>query len=134
MLRNAKHLLKMIVVVEIISLVGIYISFRILQTDLLTNLFQIEETTFFAKLVLLGFIGSIVSFPFIPLSSYISRRFERESDRFAWELTGDKEAMANALIKLSKDNLSNLHPHPFYSAFYYSHPPVTERIKSIQSM
>jgi hypothetical protein len=35
--------------------------------------------------------------------------------------------MATALVKLSRDNLSNLHPHPFYAAFYYSHPPVVER-------
>jgi hypothetical protein len=27
------------------------------------------------------------------------------------------EKLASALIKLSKDNLSNLHPHPFYRPF-----------------
>jgi len=129
-----KHILKMIIMVELISLIGIYISFRILQTDLLTDLFQVKQGTFFAKVVILGFIGGIISFPFIPLSSYISRRFERESDRFACELTEDTGYMTSALIKLSKDNLSNLHPHPLYAAFYYSHPPVAERIKAIRAM
>jgi STE24 endopeptidase len=127
-----KHVLKMIIVLELISLIGIYISFRILQTDLLTALFQIKQGTFFAKVIILGFIGGIISFPFIPLSNYVSRRFEREADRFACELTGNSESMASALIKLSKDNLSNLHPHPFYAAFYYSHPPVVQRIKDIK--
>ncbi len=127
-----KHVLKMIIVLELISLIGIYISFRILQTDLLTALFQIKQGTFFAKVVILGFIGGIISFPFIPLSNYVSRRFEREADRFACELTGNSESMASALIKLSKDNLSNLHPHPFYAAFYYSHPPIVQRIKDIK--
>lgn len=129
-----KHILKMIVVVELISLIGIYISFRILKTNLLTDLFQIKQATFFAKVVLLGFIGSIISLPFIPLSSYISRRFERESDRFAFELTQNTGSITSALIKLSKDNLSNLHPHPLYAAFYYSHPPILERIKVIHAM
>jgi STE24 endopeptidase len=128
-----KHILKMIVVAEIVSLIGIYISFRVLQTDFLAELFQIKEATFFAKAVLLGFIGGILSFPFTPLGSYISRRFEREADRFAFELTGNKDAMAEALIKLSKDNLSNLHPHPLYAAFYYSHPLVVQRVKEIKS-
>jgi STE24 endopeptidase len=127
-----KHVLKMIFVLELISLIGIYISFRILQTDLLTELFQIKQSTFFTKVVILGFIGGIVSFPFIPLSNYISRRFEKESDRFACKLTGNSESMTTALIKLSKDNLSNLHPHPLYAAIYYSHPPVVQRIKDIK--
>jgi len=126
-----KHILKRVVATEVLSFIGIYIAFRILQTDFLTHLFQIEKDTFVAKAVVLGFIGSIISFPFTPLGSYISRRFEKEADRFSFHLTGNRDAMASALIKLSKDNLSNLHPHPLYTAFYYSHPPVVQRIKDI---
>jgi STE24 endopeptidase len=129
-----KHILKMIIVAEIVSFVGIYVSFRILQTDFLADLFQIKEATFFAKVVLLGFIGGILSFPFTPLGSYVSRRFERQADRYAHDLTENREAMASALIKLSRDNLSNLHPHPIYAAFYYSHPPVVQRVRDIRSM
>jgi STE24 endopeptidase len=126
-----RHVLKLIIITEVVSLIAIYISFRILQTDLLTDLFQVKPHTFFAKVIILGLIGSIVSFPFTPLSNYISRRFERQADSFACELTGDKESMSRALIKLSKDNLSNLYPHPLYAAFYYSHPPIVQRIESI---
>jgi len=129
-----RHILKMIIAAEIVSFIGIYISFRILQTDFLADIFQIQKATFYAKLVLLGFIGGILSFPFTPLGSYVSRRFERQADKFAYELTENREAMASALIKLSKDNLSNLHPHPVYAAFYYSHPPVIERIRNIKGM
>jgi STE24 endopeptidase len=129
-----KHVLKMIIGMEIVSFVGIYISFRILRTDFLASLFEIQQSTFFAKLVLLGFIGGIASFPFTPLGAYISRRFERQADRFACGLSENKEAMATALIKLSKDNLSNLHPHPLYAAFYYSHPPVVDRIRELGKM
>lgn len=127
-----KHILKMVVATEVLSFIGIYIAFRILQTDFLTHLFQIEKDTFVAKAVVLGFIGGIISFPFTPLSSYIYRRFEKEADRFSFQLTGNRDAMASALIKLSKDNLSNLHPHPVYAAFYYSHPPVVQRIREIK--
>lgn len=129
-----KHILKMIITAEIVSFIGIYISFRILQTDFLADLFQIQKATFYAKMVLLGFIGGILSFPFTPLGSYVSRRFERQADKYAYELTENREAMASALIKLSRDNLSNLHPHPLYAAFYYSHPPVIERIRNIKGM
>ena len=129
-----RHILKMIIGMEIISFVGVYISFRVLQTDFLLDIFGIQQGTFFTKVVLLGFIGGIAVFPFTPLSSYISRRFEKQADRFACELSGNGEAMASALIKLSKDNLSNLHPHPLYAAFYYSHPPIVERIRELKKM
>ena len=129
-----KHIVKMIVGMEIISFLGIYFSYRVLQSDILLDLFRIQNGTFFTKMIILGFIGSIIAFPFTPLGSFISRRFEREADRFACHLSGNNEAMASALIKLSKDNLSNLHPHPLYAAFYYSHPPVVERIREIRSL
>ena len=127
-----KHVLKMIIAAEVLSFIGIYISFVILQTDFLTDLFQIKNGTFFAKIIVLGFIGGIISFALTPAGNFISRKFEREADRFAYQMTENKEAIISTFIKLSKDNLSNLHPHPLYAAFYYSHPPIVERIKEIR--
>lgn len=127
-----RHVLKMIAIVETLSLAGTYLSFRLLNTDFVGTLFNIQDATFFAKLVVLGFLFSIVSFPFTPAFSYLSRRHEDEADRFAVELTSDPEGLATSLIKLSRDNLSNLHPHPLFAKIYYSHPPVVERIKKIR--
>jgi STE24 endopeptidase len=62
------------------------------------------------------------------------RRYEREADNIAVELTGSAKPMINALKRLAKDNLANLHPHPLYVWFYYSHPPLLERIKNLQAM
>ncbi|MBN1155795.1 M48 family metallopeptidase [candidate division KSB1 bacterium] len=128
-----KHILKTIIISELIGFAGIYLAFRILKSDILIETFQISDSTFFVKIMLLSFVLGIVSFPFTPLSAYISRKHEREADRFACELIGDPEPLASALIKLSKDNLSNLHPHPFFAKFYYSHPPVVERIRSLRA-
>jgi STE24 endopeptidase len=127
-----KHILKMITAVEILSLAGMYLSFRLLKTGVIGPLFDIRDATFFAALVVLGVLFRIVSFPFTPLFSYLSRRHEDEADRFAVGLTSDPEGLATALIKLSRENLSNLHPHPLYAKIYYSHPPVVERIRKIR--
>ncbi|MEW6571952.1 MAG: M48 family metallopeptidase, partial [Nitrospirota bacterium] len=129
-----KHVLKMIILAEVVSLIGVYLSFRILRTDVLTYIFDISHESLFAKIVLLGFVGGIFSLPLNPIRNYISRRFEKEADKFACGLTGKKDAMVSAIIKLSRDNLSNLHPHPLYAAFYYSHPPVIERIRDIKTI
>ena len=126
-----KHILKMIIATEVLSFFVLYAVFLTFRTDVLTDLFLIQHETFYAKIVVLGFLGGIISFPFTPLRSFISRRFEKEADRFAFFLTGNNDSMISALIKLSKDNLSNLHPHPLYAAFYYSHPPMIQRIGQI---
>jgi STE24 endopeptidase len=129
-----KHVLKMLAIFEALSLVGVYIAFEVLKSGILAEIFSIKENTFFAELVILSFVFNIVSFPFAPLFSAFSRRHEREADRFAVDLAPNPDALATSLIKLSKDNLSNLHPHPLYAAFHYSHPPVVERVKKIREM
>jgi STE24 endopeptidase len=129
-----KHILKRIVVTEIIALIALYIAFRLLETDSLLTLFNISENTFYAKIVILGFLGSIASYPFFPLFNFISRRHENEADRFAYDLIGNNQGLLRALVKLSKDNLSNLHPHPAYVLFHYSHPPVLQRIRNLKEM
>ena len=129
-----KHVLKHIVLTETIALITICIAYQLLQSDFLIDLFQIEKSSFFAKVVILGFIGSIASFPFSPLFNILSRRHENEADKYSYELTGNAGSMISALVKLSKDNLSNLHPHPLYALFHYSHPPVLERIRRIREL
>lgn len=127
-----KHILKRIVFIELMSFIGMYAAFSLLKTDLLAELFQIRDATLFSEIFILGFLLSIISFPFVPLSSYFSRKHEYEADRFASALTSDPESLAVSLIKLSKDNLSNLHPHPLYAKFYYSHPPIVERVNKLR--
>ncbi len=129
-----RHLLKHLIASELIALIAMYLSFKIFQGDFLIHLFHLKESTFFAKVILVGFIGSIAAFPFTPVFNYFSRRHEIEADRFSYELTGNSQSMVSTLVKLSKDNLSNLHPHPLYAAFHYSHPPVLERIRKLREM
>ena len=61
----------------------------------------------------------------------MSRKHEFEADAYAAEVTGNPQAMSDALLKLSRDNLSNLTPHPFYVFLNYTHPPVVERIGAL---
>ncbi|WP_186013909.1 M48 family metallopeptidase [Burkholderia gladioli] len=62
-----------------------------------------------------------------PLSSMSSRKHEFEADAFAASQT-DRQDLVNALVKLYEDNASTLTPDPVYTAFYYSHPPASQRI------
>lgn len=129
-----KHVLKRIVLTETMAFFGLLAAYHLLRWDGLPGLIGLEQASFYGRLMIVMFLSSLVTFPLTPLFSYLSRRDERESDRFAADLTGETEAMSSALVKLSRENLSNLHPHPLYAAFYYSHPPVVERIRQLKMM
>jgi len=62
----------------------------------------------------------------------LSRRNEFEADAYAKQ-TFDGLALSNALKKLSVDNLSTLYPHPLFVFFNYSHPPLLNRLKALET-
>ena len=66
-----------------------------------------------------------------PIFSWRSRRAEFEADDFAKAMVGE-EPMVSALTRLTRDNLSTLTPDRLYAMFYYSHPPVPERIAHLR--
>jgi STE24 endopeptidase len=128
-----KHVLKQIVVLEIISLALFYLVSRILDWPLLYQTFGFAEPVFYVGLFLISALFAPIGFFAHPLESAFMRRFEREADDFALELTRNAEPMQRALKRLATDNLANLTPHPLYAWFYYSHPPLVERIERLSS-
>ena len=94
--------------------------------------FGMTETSVYAGLLFFGLL-------FAPIDLLISIAFhsrmrhnEFEADQFATETAPAPLAMVSALEKLSKDNLTNLTPHPFYVWLRHSHPPVAQRIRAIR--
>jgi STE24 endopeptidase len=63
-----------------------------------------------------------------PITSAISRRFETQADRASIELTGDRTAFIEAEKRLARTNHSQVLPHPLLVFWYFSHPPVLQRI------
>ena len=133
-----KHILKRILVFELIFLAGISIAYMFSKSTFLFSVFGIVTQTGISPelyvpclLLLVYFTFALAVFLLTPLLNYWSRVHEKEADSFAVDLAGTSEHLVSGLKKLSADNLSNLHPHPLYSVFHYSHPPVLERIKYI---
>lgn len=126
------HIWKRLLWAEFMALAGSWISFKLLAWPALPSVLGLsQELSLPARMVVLGFLASLVFFPLTPFSSWRSRCHEREADRYATELTGKPQDLASALIKLSVENLSNLFPHPLYAWFYYSHPQAVERVKNL---
>ena len=129
------HIWKRLLWAETMALAGSWVSFKLLAWPGLPGLLGLPgDLSLPARMVLLGFVASLVLFPLGPFSAWRSRCHEREADRFAADLTGRPEDLASAMVKLSVENLSNLFPHPFYAAFYYSHPPAVERVRTLRQL
>ena len=126
-----RHVLRMLVPLEILSLVSFYVVAKFLNWPLLYQTFAFQEPIVYVGLFLIGTFISLIGYFAQPLESAISRRFEREADDFALELMKTAEPMRLALKRLAADNLANLSPHPLYAWFYYSHPPLAERIERL---
>lgn len=126
-----KHIIKNMA----ISIVQTGIMFLLLSVFLnaegLFDAFYMEQMSVYAGLIFFGMLYAPIDMIVSVFMQILSRKYEFEADEFA-STTYRKEPMVNALKKLSKDNLSNLTPHPFYVFLNYSHPPVLQRIKAIR--
>lgn len=67
-----------------------------------------------------------------PLVNHWFRRHEYDADVFSTNAIGGSTALADALINLSRDNLTNPNPHPLYRAVHYTHPTLIQRLNRIQ--
>ncbi len=86
-----------------------------------------------AGLPLLLLTGGTVSLVMVPVAHAMSRAFERRADRFALDLTRNPGAFISAMRRLSAQNLAEEQPSKIVQWFFYSHPPVRERIAAAQA-
>jgi STE24 endopeptidase len=128
------HVLVRMLVMQALLVALAYLAFRLAPSSVLPGLLGLGSASFPARMLILMLVVSAVAFPLTPLFAAWSRHDERQADRFAVALHGHAQDLADALAKLGTENLSNLHPHPLYAAFYYSHPPLVERIGALRAL
>jgi STE24 endopeptidase len=126
-----KHIRRMLTVQLLFLFVGLYLLSLLLEYPPFFSAFDLDPSNH-AALVLFSLLSGSATFYLGPLINRLSRKHEYEADRFAASTLGDSKAMEDALINLTVKNLSNLTPHPWYSAYHYSHPTTIERIDALR--
>ncbi len=129
-----RHILKQLILMEVVALAGFYLVFRLMNWPVLYETFGFSGPLPYAGLLLAAIVLKPAAFFLTPLGAAISRKYEKDADRYVLGLVGSTRFLAQALKRLAKENLANLHPHPTYVAFYYSHPPLAERVERLQAM
>jgi len=126
-----RHILKMMATSFATSLAGLallgWVSQQVWFYTGLGVLPNLNGNNSALALLLFMLVLPLFTFFVSPLSARRSRQFEFEADAYA-VANSDGKALANALLKLYQDNASTLTPDPWYVAFYYSHPPASQRL------
>ena len=127
-----KHILQQIVIGIVQIGVFSFMIKLILNNQDLMAAFGVEQVSVHCSFVFFALLFKPVSLLLSIAMNLLSRKNEFEADAYAAEVTKQPNDLVTALKKLSKDNLSNLTPHPFYVFMFYSHPPVIERIAALR--
>lgn len=122
------HIRKRLIKTQIVALVSSWLAFTLLNSGVLPGVLGLASLSFAGQVLLLGWLASLIGFFWTPISSWWSRRDERQADQFAINMMGSGRELASGLVKLARENLSNLFPHPLYVAIYYSHPSLVKRV------
>lgn len=126
-----KHVLQGLIISLIQTGVVLFIFSLLIDNPALSRALGVEKPNFHIGLIAFGILYSPVSFVLGMFMNRLSRKNEYQADGFAAHKFNPKP-LAEALIKLTRKNLSNLTPHPKYVWFNYSHPPLLQRLQHLK--
>lgn len=126
-----KHSLKGLVISTMQMALTFYLFSIFVGVDAFAIALGGEQASFHLGLIAFGVLYSPISMLLGLGTNSYSRYNEYQADAFASSnYAADK--LISSLKKLSKNNLSNLTPHPVYVFFHYSHPPLLKRIRALK--
>lgn len=128
------HIKKQLFIMGLSSLILFYLISKMISWAPMYHIFGFSVMPNYAGLFLVAVLWEPLGFFLSPVAMAVSRRFEREADRVAFNAMETAQPLVRALKKMAKDNLSNLRPHPLYVRFNHSHPPLLERIRTLEDM
>jgi STE24 endopeptidase len=116
-----------------LGLVGLAVLGFLTQWSDFYTAFDIATPSAHTALLLFVFVLPVFTYFTTPISAWWSRKHEFEADEFAAKFA-DARQLAEALVKLYRDNATTLTPDRLHSAFYDSHPPALVRISRLQQL
>lgn len=129
-----KHIQKQMLLSFAVSFLLFFALGNIMQSPTLALALGFKQWSLQGGILAAAFLYGPLSILLDIFSSAISRKFEFEADAFAVRTTGSALPLIDALKKLSKENLSNLTPHPWKVILEYSHPPMVDRLKALRGL
>lgn len=83
-----------------------------------------------AGIPILLFTAGVIGLSVKPLLNAVSRSHERRADSYALKMTENPSAFITAMRRLGQQNLAEDSPSKIVQAFFYTHPPIKERLNA----
>jgi STE24 endopeptidase len=129
-----QHVLQQFVLAQVSLFLAFLLASFCIAWPALFAAFGVTHISYYAGLVLFFLLIQPLGILFGIATYAWSRHHEYEADRFAAETTGDSSPLVEALIRLSKDTLHNLTPHPLLVSLRFTHPPVPDRVRALKAL
>ncbi len=126
-----KHIIFNIFASVILMGITLFLLSLFINTPELSLVLGVSKPSFHIALITFGILYAPISEVTGLIMNYFSRKFEYQADNYAKE-TYKAAPLISSLKKLSKNNLSNLTPHPIYVLMHYSHPTLLQRIHKLK--
>jgi STE24 endopeptidase len=129
-----RHIVKGILTQVVVTFFGFWLTNQVLRIVLARNWFPSLESRFydFANLPLILIVATILSLLLMPAMNAISRKHEREADRYAWENIPAIEPFITSMQKLADQNLAERTPNKFVEWLFHSHPSIGRRVTAAE--
>jgi STE24 endopeptidase len=122
------HDLELGIAVNVVTTVGgFYLAHLTLRWGV--EQFGFEGVADLAAIPLVILVATLASLLIMPLIKAFSRWRERMADRYALDVIDNPEAFANAMTRLSNQNLAEADPPKWVVWLLYDHPPIRERLE-----
>ena len=130
-----RHILKGILTQVAITFVGFWLINQVLRFVIAKDWFAALGPRLydFANLPLIVLVATLLGFLLMPALNAISRRHEREADRYAWESIPAIAPFITSMQKLANQNLAEREPSKFIECIFHSHPSIGKRIAAAES-
>lgn len=114
----------------VLTFAGFYIAHRAL--NVIVPAFGLQGREDPAGIPMLLMAAGALALALKPLLNAQSRRHERRADAYALQMTKNPSAFISAMRRLGQQNLAEENPSRLVQTFFYTHPPIKERIRAAQ--
>jgi len=130
-----RHILKSILMQVGVTFFGFWLVNQVLRFVIARAWFPVLTPRLydFANLPLIVLVVTILSFLLMPALNAISRRHEREADRYAWENISAIAPFISSMQKLADQNLAEREPSKVVELLFHSHPSIGKRIAAAEA-